>query len=273
MIKLKNSNKNRIKTHEAFVERIAEIKPDIEILGKWNGSQKSIEFLHKKCNNKFFATPNNMLKETYGGCPECAKIKRKNSKYLTNLTGTIEKFENKLKELYPNDEYILIGKEYINNKVPVEIKCTKCGYVFGISYVNLCKGKGCKYCNNIKNRKYNSKGTILIEEALNKFNIPFEREVTFKGCKNIKQLYFDFYIEVPTDEEYILIEFDGELHYKPFNGNSICYSESFEAQLKRDNIKNEFCKKNNITLIRISYKEKNKINQIIKEKVYKKYFT
>jgi hypothetical protein len=79
------------------------------------------------------------------------------------------------------------------------------------------------------------------------------REVFFDNCVNTKKgkycrpLRFDFYLpKLKT-----IIEFDGEQHFRPskkFGG------EKFETTKENDNIKNEFCKKNNINLIRIHYK-------------------
>ena len=47
---------------------------------------------------------------------------------------------------------------------------------------------------------------------------------------------------------YCLIEVDGDFHYRPQ------YSQqSFKEQKERDEIKNKFCKDNNIPLLRINY--------------------
>ena len=69
--------------------------------------------------------------------------------------------------------------------------------------------------------------------------------------KNKGKLRFDFYIK-NNDIDY-LIEVNGIQHYKPidfFGG-----IDGFEYQKKRDEIKRNFCKKNKITLLEISYLE------------------
>ena len=63
------------------------------------------------------------------------------------------------------------------------------------------------------------------------------------GC-NAK---FDFYIE----NKY-LIEYDGETHFKE-NLHGWHNLEQLQAQQERDTIKNDWCEKNNILLIRIPY--------------------
>lgn len=51
----------------------------------------------------------------------------------------------------------------------------------------------------------------------------------------------------------VLIEYDGIQHFQPveiFSGN-----KNYEQTLKNDQIKNQYCKDNNIRLIRIRYDE------------------
>ena len=62
-------------------------------------------------------------------------------------------------------------------------------------------------------------------------------------CKYKQPLPFDFYLP----QKNICIEFQGEQHYKE---RSLYYSEDIVI---RDNIKKEYCKKNNIKLIIIPY--------------------
>ena len=76
-----------------------------------------------------------------------------------------------------------------------------------------------------------------------------KKKKTFKGCKSKKLLQFDFYLPKYN----ILIEYDGIQHYKPvgfFGGK-----KEFKETQMRDNIKNKYCKDNNINLIRIRYDE------------------
>ena len=61
---------------------------------------------------------------------------------------------------------------------------------------------------------------------------------------------FDFYLP----ELNICVEFDGIQHFKPikyFGGE-----KTLKITQKHDKMKNEYCKENNIHLIRIKYNEK-----------------
>ena len=94
----------------------------------------------------------------------------------------------------------------------------------------------CGLHNNI------SRGNVKISEILDNANINYEIEKKFDTCKDQTYLPFDFYI----DNKY-LIEYDGKQH---FDKNSIF---DYEYTHKHDEIKNQWCKDNNIPLIRIPY--------------------
>ena len=87
-----------------------------------------------------------------------------------------------------------------------------------------------------------SKGEEKISKILLENNINFIKQKNFPDCKDIKSLFFDFYI----NDSYLL-EYDGQQHYQKSNN---WYNESLQ---KRDEIKNNWCKEHNIPLIRIPY--------------------
>lgn len=66
-------------------------------------------------------------------------------------------------------------------------------------------------------------------------------------------LKFDFAIIDPLGNVKALIEFQGEQHYEPikfFGGEEKC-----QKQKRYDALKREYCKKHNLTLIEITYKD------------------
>lgn len=90
-----------------------------------------------------------------------------------------------------------------------------------------------------------SRGEELISKLLTENNIPFVKEKTFDTCRfpNTNALArFDFYV----DNKY-LIEFDGQQHTDSNNG---WYTKE---RAKKDLFKENWCKENNIPLIRIPY--------------------
>ena len=104
----------------------------------------------------------------------------------------------------------------------------------------------------------NSAGEALIEDILVKNNIMFQREYKFKDCVSDKNypLRFDFAV-FKDNKLHCLIEFQGKQH---FESSTFDIHESLEDRQKRDKIKKEYCKKNNITLIEITYKDINNLN-------------
>ena len=115
-----------------------------------------------------------------------------------------------------------------------------CGNQSTVMAENLKKGntQSCGYCNE------NSHGNIKIEAILKENNIPFIREKRFESCKDKTYLPFDFYV----NNKY-LIEYDGIQHFKITGWGA----DNFESTQLHDKIKNQWCKDNNIPLIRIPY--------------------
>lgn len=101
-------------------------------------------------------------------------------------------------------------------------------------------GNGCPQC-------IESKGEKIISDYLNNLNIEYEKEKKFYNFS--KYIEFDFYLPKYN----MCIEYDGIQHFEPvvhFGGK-----DRYDKQIKFDIMKNNFCKNNNINLIRISYKD------------------
>lgn len=156
-----------------------------------------------------------------------------------------DEFRNIVKKLTPNIEVV---DEEIYPSKKILCRCKSCGSVWGVWASYLLRGTACPKCRG-------SIGENIILSYLEENNYQFIREYSFPNCKNIRQLRFDFYLP----EYNAVIEFDGIQHFVPtrFCSN---YSENdtfieFRSIQKRDRIKNSFCKKNNIPMLRIKYNE------------------
>lgn len=114
-----------------------------------------------------------------------------------------------------------------------------------------------------------SKGETTISNILNSMKLNFKSQYYFSNLvskKNIP-LRFDFAVFKNT-ELLCLIEYQGEQHYiykeKGWNNK-----ENFDRLKKSDNLKKEYCLKNNIKLIEIPYWDFEKLNrQYLEEKIY-----
>lgn len=95
-----------------------------------------------------------------------------------------------------------------------------------------------------------SKGELTISTLLRENNIPFLTQKSFETCRfpsTNALAKFDFYIN-----DAYLVEFDGEQHFHT-NKRGWNTMEQFIATQERDKYKNQWCKENNIPLIRIPY--------------------
>ena len=98
---------------------------------------------------------------------------------------------------------------------------------------------------------------------LDEYGLEYESQKTFDGCIGKIKLRFDYYLKL-NDKEYC-IETDGLQHEIPvdiFGG-----IKEFKKRKKYDEIKNNYCKDNNIELIRIKHNEYKNMENIIVERL------
>lgn len=106
-------------------------------------------------------------------------------------------------------------------------------------------------CQQIR-KKSHSKGEDRIKEILQENNINFIQEKTFDTCRFLDSGYlgyFDFYLPGYN----CLIEYDGIVHFNINKGRGWDTEERLQKTKEHDNFKNQWCKDNNILLIRIPY--------------------
>ena len=240
----KRANKQRI-TKEEFIEKANEIHG----FGRYDYSK--VEYVNNYteviiiCNNhdkpyEFPQTPSNHL--IGKGCSICGIKKcaenRKSSKG--------SKFIERARKIHKN-KYDYSKVNYIKATIEVIITCPKHGDFPQTPAVHL-SGSGCQICCE-------SKGEISVRNFLTKHNIEFEEQKRFKDCKDKQTLPFDFY--VPKYK--LCIEFDGLQHFKKIKWNKNMSDEQSELNFNyiqsHDQIKTEYCKSNNINLLRIRYDE------------------
>ena len=169
------------------------------------------------------------------------RINKYNEKYIRDITN--QRF-GKLLALEPT-------QSRSGSNIIWKCQC-ECGNITYVSNNNLLKGTT-KSCGCLKK----SFGEELITKILTENNISFNTQKTFENCifpTSKRKAKFDFYI----NNQY-LIEYDGEQHYKitSYEWDS---QEDFEERKIRDQYKNQWCKDNNIPLIRIPYWHLNELN-------------
>lgn len=165
------------------------------------------------------------------GCAKCAK----NHSY--NTEEFIEAANKKHNNLYDYSKTIYTlanDKVIISCYVHGDFEQKAGGHLFG---------KGCSKCSpNAGSVKLST-----IDSYFSTYNVQYEYRYT--DCKYKRELPFDRFIS----DLNLLIEYDGEQHFMPVMHWGA--EAAFKLQIKKDQIKNDFCIKNEINLLRISYKD------------------
>ena len=311
------------KTQQEYIHQVADINPNITVLGVYNGNKIKIKHQCKICEHIWETKPLRIIQGH--GCPECAKKQRPISKTMSH-----DNFVSRANMLYPDID--IIGK-YLGTHNRIEVKCKICGHIWKPKAATLLiphgehGGTGCKKCytktqskntevfkqelsmlnlnvelvgdyvnsytktifrcckcnqlcewlttpssvlSGAKSPMCNmSNGALEIKKFLEDNNIQYIPEKNFHDCKNKQLLPFDFYLP----DLKCCIEYDGEQHFSPINFNG-CSNEkaqqSFQSTQINDEIKNLYCCRNNIKLIRIPFFQFKNISSILENALFKK---
>jgi hypothetical protein len=165
-------------------------------------------------------------------------------------------FEDLSNQTY-GDIYEYDFQKFTSLDETTQVFCKKHQHSFDVLPLEHLKGKRCPFDNE-------SKGEKLVRVFLQKKGVEFTMYHRIKDCFSelngrCYTLPFDFYLPKTN----ILIEYDGEQHYKPVEiwGGE----KGYENQKRLDAIKNRFAADNNITLIRIPFtvKKESQLNDYL----------
>lgn len=181
------------------------------------------------------------LKQYPNAC-SCKSYPKKNKQLL----------QKELDNLFPNEYLILESDGEVGKAL---IKHLNCGFIFTVKcFYDLInkRNRGCPKCYQFK-----SLGEKTIMKFLEDNKINYIPQKTFAPL-NKSKYRFDFFIP----EINLAIEYQGEQHFRD-NG---FFRDELNVIQKRDLIKREYCKNNNIELLEISYKDYKNIAQILSSK-------
>lgn len=209
------------------------------------------------CGNYFVSTAAHLNNEK---CKSCGCLQKEVAK--KTLTDYKESTKGKPKQDHSGEQYgklTIISFSHIDEYRNSHWLCKcECGKEKIIRWTELYNGDT-KSCGCLQQ----SYGSYKIEQVLKDANIPYEKEKTFENCRFPKSnalARFDFFVDG------VLIEFDGKQHYEYVGG--FFTLDDFYSLQERDEYKNQWCKENNIPLIRIKYTEEDNINlDFLKEKI------
>lgn len=214
-------------TFKEFVESRGDI-----LLEEYIDSRTKIKIQCGKCDNIFDQHSNSYRQGS--GCPPCG-IDRTKLSY--------EEVKNRIE--YYGDK--LLSLEYKNQDSLLKIQCGNCNKTFEKPLTSNYR-PFCKFCNSTALEKQ-------MMMYLNNHNIEFIQQKMYKDCLSHHNNHFRFDFYLPNDN--IIIECDGNQHFEPIKFTSKNYNvkEWFKIIQERDIIKTKYCIKNDIKIIRISYKE------------------
>lgn len=165
------------------------------------------------------------------GCLNLELFKERSKLNKIDLTG---KRFGKLVAMYP-----IYSKEGKHTKWHC---ICDCGNECDIDMGNLRSGKS-QSCGCTQSKQEENIIKLLMQA-----NIPFTYHEKFLDLKNKE---FDFRIGTELEKGYI-VEYDGQQHFK-YTGTGWDTKEHFKRTRESDLIKNHYCFRNNIPLIRIPY--------------------
>lgn len=194
-------------------------------------------------------------------CETEFKTRDSNKKYCNDfcrrksVKKTHEQFTSELQSIHKG---LIVPMElYKGSDYKMKFKCLQCNLEFEKitrQTIGSYKG-GCPSC------KRPSKGEDSVRDFLKKNKINFEEQKSFEGLKYLSTLFYDFAVYDSKENLECLIEFDGEQHFRSVEkwGGE----EKLAETILRDEIKNNYASTNGINLLRISYKDINKIEEIL----------
>ena len=125
-------------------------------------------------------------------------------------------------------------------------QCKKCDHEWKVKpNSRTSSNTGCPKCSE-------SKGEKQLDAILIKHNVPHGSQYTFNDLRGVGGGLLKYDVPIFYDEEKtmlrMLIEYDGEFHYEKQYED-----DGFETLQIHDKLKDNYCKKHNIKLIRIPY--------------------
>lgn len=235
---------------------------------------KDIECGH--CDRMFSdkGTLNQHIKEVHSkiqdfNCDQCPKMFTRKGHlklHIKQVHSKIQDFNcNRCSYICSTNNDLTRHIKLVHDKIR-DKKCTKCEYTCSLNshlktHSITCTGG-----------RVGSFGEVKIRDILDGFGIKYiynqTNEQLTRYCN--KNLRFDF--EIDLHGEKLFLEFDGRQHFEPvtFGGISIEKAQmNFRRQQYHDHIKNDFCELFDYRLLRISYLDSSRIEQLIVDFLHK----
>lgn len=139
------------KTTEEVKAELADLRPDVLLLGKYESALKPVLYRFTGCGHECVISTAHI--KSGRGCPECAKALNGASQRHNN-----ERLQQMLDERFGDIE--VVG-EYVNNTTPILFRCRRCGHEWMARPMDVKASRGCPECNKA--------GTSFLQEFIYAF--------------------------------------------------------------------------------------------------------
>lgn len=214
-----------------------------KVIGTYEGAHKKIAVECLKCgygkDKGWKVDPQNIL---HGhGCPNCYGNAPLNQSDVEAVIDSEGCGQYRLVKMYkPKSDQTIVVEHLV------------CNHSYPVTLAHFREGYRCPFCASPKGEK---RILIILCNCLHlTLGRDFYTQWTFSDLKYKKKLRFDFYFP----NKNLVIEYDGKQHFEPVdfaNKGSADAIRQFKLNKKRDLLKNTYCKKHDITLIRLDYKK------------------
>jgi len=240
-------------TQEQFLSKIPNtLRNSIKVLDTYKNVTSPIRVECLVCKRVWVSRAVNLYNGQ--GCSDCARARKgKASRKTHNL------YSQQIHHQYEGAIELL--SQYIAGKDLITFKCTNCDYV-GSKEAQRLLSRGCPEC-------FGSIGERKVAALLDSLGIDYTQQFWFKDLRGKSNpLRFDFAI-FNNGSLLGLIEYDGSQHFRPFFLDKD--NKRFNEQQKYDRLKNQYCAKRKIPLIRIPYYNYKLLTEsYLKEIIWKK---
>jgi len=225
-----------------------------KIIARAEESNKTIIFYHGK---------DKKMEQVWGvKCNLCGHESKKYARNFNQCSGcnnlnkvTDNKVFKKSAGTKHNNRYFY-SDDYVNSYTKIKILC-KCGHIFYQRPNDHLRGSGCPKCKI-------SSGELAIEKWMLDHNKDYIWQHKFENLKNVNHLILDFY----CPSKNMIIEYDGEGHTELsfYIKRGIKDPEKkLKAVQHNDSLKDQYAEENGMKMLRISFKDKKRINEILNQ--------
>jgi hypothetical protein len=240
------------KTHETFVSEVKSARgSEYIVVGEYTTNYTKIQIKHTVCGTIYDVAPSNFLgspKKKGTSCPFC-----KGAGAGINREQMAEWFKIKVSNKV-GSAFTVIGK-YSGTHVPIEMLHNECNRITKVSPTNFLKETASTRCVHCQREQSMSQGELEIKKWLDENDADYTFEWFCPGLNEERANHrysFDFKVEM-DDGSFCLIEFNGELHYRPWRGDSESALKKLHNTQNSDIIKKAYCEREGIPLLIIPY--------------------